>query len=79
LRTAACAGLGVVMQPEILLAQDVNAGRLVQLFADWKLKERPMSLVYYRDQRMTPRLRSFITFAVKEFGASPDQAPIQHS
>ncbi|WP_445680150.1 LysR family transcriptional regulator [Radicibacter daui] len=77
LRNAACAGLGVVMQPESLLARDVNAGRLIQLFPDWKLRERPMSLLYYRDQRMTPRLRSFITFAVKEFGATSDQDAIQ--
>lgn len=67
LRMAARAGLGVIMQPEILLAADVHAGVLVQLLPDWRLGERPMSLLYYRDQRMTPRLRSFISFAIEEF------------
>ncbi|HLD68769.1 MAG TPA: LysR family transcriptional regulator [Pseudomonas sp.] len=70
-RMAACAGLGVVMQPAILLAPDVRAGQLVQLFPDWQLRERPMSLIYYRDRRMTPGLRSFIAFAVAQFGATP--------
>ncbi len=69
-RMAARAGLGVVMQPSILLSSDVQAGLLVQLFPDWHLRERPMSLVYHRDRRMTPRLRSVISFAISEFGAT---------
>lgn len=74
-RTAARAGLGVVMQPAILLGPDVQAGQLVQLFPDWHLRERPMSLLYHRDRRMTPRLRSFISFAAAEFGVvAEDQA-----
>lgn len=81
LRMAARAGLGVIMQPEILLTADVQAGALVQLLPDWRLGERPMSLLYYRDQRMTPRLRSFISFATAEFGeglnrAATDRQPV---
>ncbi|MGO4563832.1 LysR family transcriptional regulator [Rhizobium sp. 2YAF20] len=72
-RTAARAGLGVIMQPAILLASDVQAGQLVQLFPEWHLRERPMSLIYYRDRRMTPRLRSIISFAIAEFGADPEE------
>lgn len=87
-RVAACAGLGVVMQPAMLLMPDVQAGRLVQLFPDWRLGERPMSLLYYRDRRMTPRLRSFIAFSTKEFadplrdgtaddeGSAPDSSSV---
>ncbi len=71
-RTAACAGLGVVMLPTILLASDVQAGHLMQLLPDWQLRERPMSLLYYRDRRMTPGLRSFITFAVAHFGSAAE-------
>jgi DNA-binding transcriptional LysR family regulator len=69
-RMAAGAGLGLVMQPAMLLMPDVQTGRLVQLFPDWHLGERPMSLLYYRDRRMTPRLRSFIAFSIKEFADS---------
>ncbi|WP_180900292.1 LysR family transcriptional regulator [Martelella soudanensis] len=67
-RVAACAGLGIIMQPEILLKRDIEAGFLARLFPDWGLGERPMWLLYYRDRRMTPRLRSFISFAVATFG-----------
>lgn len=71
-RMAARAGMGIVMQPAILLAPDVDDGHLVQLLPEWRLGERPMSLLYYRDQRMTPRLRSFISFAIVEFGQRPE-------
>ncbi|TBC89215.1 LysR family transcriptional regulator (plasmid) [Rhizobium leguminosarum] len=72
-RVAGRAGLGVIMQPSILLSSDVEAGLLVQLFPDWQLRERPMSLVYHRDRRMTPRLRSIISFAISEFGATSER------
>ena len=65
-RIAACAGLGLILQPLMLLGPDIEAGRLVQLFPDWWLGERSVSLLYYRDRRMTPRLASFIAFATRE-------------
>jgi DNA-binding transcriptional LysR family regulator len=71
-RMAARAGLGVIMQPSILLSSDIQAGLLVQLFPNWHLRERAMSLIYHRDRRMTPRLRSVISFAISEFGAAPE-------
>lgn len=67
-RTAARAGLGLILQPEILVASDIRNGHLEHLFSDWDLPERPMSLLYYRDRQMTPRLKSFIAFAVELFG-----------
>ncbi|MER9015402.1 LysR family transcriptional regulator [Mesorhizobium sp. M0898] len=78
-RMTARAGLGVIMQPSILLSSDVQAGLLVQLFPDWHLRERSMSLVYHRDRRMTPRLRSVISFAISEFGATSERRENPHS
>lgn len=70
MRKAACAGLGVIMQPAMMLERDVASGALVQLLPEWRLPERPMSLLYYRDRQMTPRLRSFIAFATEAFSDS---------
>ncbi len=70
LRTAALAGLGLIQQPKLLLASDLREGRLVPVLEDWQLGERPLSLVYYRDRHMTPRLRGFISFAVAEFATA---------
>ena len=64
---AAKAGLGIIIQPEILLDPDIHSGNLVQILPDWKLGQRQISILYYRDQKMTPRLRSFIHFALEAF------------
>ena len=67
LRVAALHGLGIVLQPAILLAADVRAGRLVQLFPRHELASRPMSVVYLPDRYRSPKLRSFVDFLVERF------------
>ncbi|RQS68721.1 LysR family transcriptional regulator [Burkholderia sp. Bp8963] len=67
LRVAALHGMGIVMQPAALLKADVEAGRLVSLFSDYQLPSRPMYLMYPPDHR-TPKLRSFVDFALQQFG-----------
>ncbi len=67
LRQAALAGAGIVMQPEVLLADDVEAGRLVRLLPAWALPEQPMHLVYARDWQMTPKLQRFIEFVLQHY------------
>jgi DNA-binding transcriptional LysR family regulator len=67
LRVAALNGMGVVLQPAILLEADVRAGRLVQLLADCVLPSRPISVVYPQDRFRSPRLRSFVDFLVERF------------
>jgi DNA-binding transcriptional LysR family regulator len=69
LRQAALAGVGIVMQPEVLLAEDVKAKRLVRLLPAWKVPSRPLHVVYVRDRQMTPKLQSFIDFAAERFKA----------
>lgn len=67
LRVAALHGLGIVLQPAILLEADVRAGRLVQLFPTYELPSRPMSVVYLPDRYRSPKLRSFVDFLVEQF------------
>jgi DNA-binding transcriptional LysR family regulator len=67
LRVAALHGLGIVLQPAILLQADVRAGRLVQLFPTYELASRPMSVVYLPDRYRSPKLRSFVDFLVERF------------
>lgn len=68
LRVAAVHGLGIVLQPAILLQADVRAGRLVQLFSTYELPSHPMSVVYLPDRYRSPKLRSFVDFLVERFG-----------
>jgi len=68
LRVAALHGLGIVLQPAVLLQADVQAGRLVQLFPTHELPSRPMHVVYLPDRYRSPKLRSFVDFLVERFG-----------
>jgi len=62
LRTAALYGAGIVLQPEMLVAEDIMAGRLIHVLADWVYKPTPMYLIYAQDARPTAKLRSIIDF-----------------
>jgi len=73
LRTAALHGLGIIMQPAILLDADVRAGRLVRLFADYDLPSRPMHVVYLPERYRSTKLRSFIDYVTERFG--PEGTP----
>jgi DNA-binding transcriptional LysR family regulator len=64
LRVAALQGAGVVLQPELLLADDLAAGRLVPLLKAHAPRARPLQLVYQRQSAATPKLRSFIDFII---------------
>jgi DNA-binding transcriptional LysR family regulator len=68
LRQAALHGIGIVLQPAILLRADVAAGRLVHLFPHHQLSSRPMQVVYLPDRYRSPKLRSFVDFVVEQFG-----------
>ncbi|MEC4723207.1 LysR family transcriptional regulator [Noviherbaspirillum sp. CPCC 100848] len=77
LRMAALRGYGIVMQAEMLLEEDIAAGRLQPLLQDYLPEPRPMHLLYPRDRQPTPKLTSFIDFMLARFGAqaalhSPD-------
>ncbi len=68
LHTAALLGAGIVLQPEMLLADDITAGRLVHVLPEWSFKPTPMYLIYPQDSRPTAKLRSIIDFLVQRFG-----------
>ena len=68
LLTAAVAGLGLIFQWSPLLRDEIAAGRLVHLLPDYAPPPRPMHILYAPDRRITPKLRSFIDFAIERFG-----------
>jgi DNA-binding transcriptional LysR family regulator len=67
LRQAALAGFGIVMQPQVLLDDDVRAGRLVPLLSNYRAPSAPVHLVYLPDRRPTPKLQRFIDFMLARF------------
>lgn len=69
LRAAAVAGQGIVLQPHELLIEEIQAGRLIRLLPNFEPSARALHVLYAPDRRMTPKLRSFLDFAVLKFGA----------
>ncbi len=67
---AALADLGIIVQPLELVMNHLESGRLVALLQDYPVPSVPMHLIYPPDRRMTPKLRSFIDFALATFSKS---------
>lgn len=68
LRLAALSGLGIIMQPEILLKDDIQAGRLVPLLSAFSPRPKPIHVLTFRHHRTTPKVSSFVDFIVERFG-----------
>jgi DNA-binding transcriptional LysR family regulator len=68
LLSAAVVGLGVVLQPMELVGDALRDGVLVRLLPQYPVPTSPMHMLYAPDRRMTPKLRSFLDFAVETFG-----------
>jgi DNA-binding transcriptional LysR family regulator len=64
----ALAGMGIMLQPLELVRTELDAGRLVEVLPAFSAPTRPMHILYAPDRRLTPKLRSFIDFAVATFG-----------
>jgi DNA-binding transcriptional LysR family regulator len=75
LKQAALRGFGLILQSEMMLAQDVAAGRLVPVLQDYLPTPRPMQLVYSRDRQPTPKLTSFVDFILARFGPNAPWPP----
>jgi DNA-binding transcriptional LysR family regulator len=69
--TAALSGIGIVLQPEAVLADDLASGRLVPVLPGWSLTPSPMHLIYAQDLRPSAKLRSVIDFLMARFGLDP--------
>jgi DNA-binding transcriptional LysR family regulator len=65
---AALAGLGIMLQPQELVGSQLKSGRLVRLLPGYKIPARPLHILYAPDRQVTPKLRTFIEFAIEKFG-----------
>lgn len=71
LRAAALEGIGIVMQPKIVVADDLAAGRLVRLLPDHAAPALRLHLLTLPNRRPTPKLRSFMDHVAAEFSRTP--------
>ncbi|WP_066818012.1 LysR family transcriptional regulator [Sphingomonas mali] len=68
LRMAALSGLGIIMQPEVLVAQDLRTGGLVPVLEDYASDVRPTHVLLHPDRHPPPKVRTFVDFLTARFG-----------
>jgi DNA-binding transcriptional LysR family regulator len=65
---AARLGLGLVQVPRYHVEADLAAGRLVEVLPGYPPTPTPVSLLYPHNRQLSPRVRVFIDWLVREFG-----------
>jgi DNA-binding transcriptional LysR family regulator len=68
LRQAALSGMGVAMLPDVLISEDLHAGRLVPLLQDYQPPSRSLWLMYPQDRYRLPKVRHFVDCALAAWG-----------
>jgi DNA-binding transcriptional LysR family regulator len=68
LKNAALSGVGIIMQPALLVTEEVRSGRLVRVLPSYAPPARPIYLLYTHGSKLTPKVRSFIDFVVEGLG-----------
>lgn len=70
LRYAALQGSGIIMQPEILLADDLRSGKLIRLFSHMDTPVRPVHLLTFADRQQLPKIRHYVDYVYKNLSQS---------
>lgn len=69
---AARLGLGLIQVPRYHVESDVERGTLVPILNDCPPSPTPVSLLYPHNRQLSPRVRVFIDWLVRAFGAGRD-------
>jgi len=69
----ACAlqGFGLVQAPLYMVAEHIDAGRLVEILAQWKPTPLPISVVYLHNRHLSPKVRAFVDWVAGLFITCP--------
>jgi DNA-binding transcriptional LysR family regulator len=65
-----CLGLGLAQMPVFHVAEDLAAGRLERVLAEYPLPPGPVSILYPRSRQLSPRVRVFIDWIVQQFAGA---------
>lgn len=71
LRSAALSGLGIVVAPTWLFADEIHDGRLECLLEAWPIEAVPIHLIYPAKRFLPTRARAFIDFVGEAFSRDP--------
>ena len=69
IHAALLAGSGIAMAPEIMVSNDVAAGRLEPVLAEWSGPTLEVRAVYASKRGLLPRVRLFLDFLAEKAAA----------
>lgn len=67
IRAAALAGLGILIQPQYIVHDDIVAGRLVPVLRDWELPLLTLNIAYQSRRHQPAKIRVFTEHLVERF------------
>lgn len=73
LRKAAVAGVGVVQLPALMVPQQLEDGRLVQLLPDWQLPRDIIHVVFPSRRGILPSVRALIDFLADRYASFDEE------
>lgn len=65
-RAAALAGVGISLQGEYIVADDLRSGKLVEVLPDWRIASSPVHLVWLPGADRAPAVRRLIDFLAEK-------------
>lgn len=68
----AAAGLGVVVEPDFIVAPDIRAGRLVRLLPGHRPPRSPIAAVYPSRRHLSGKVRAFVDFLAGCYARNPE-------
>ncbi|PDT03238.1 LysR family transcriptional regulator [Rhizobium chutanense] len=72
IRQAALAGMGILIQPLYIIADDIRAGSLVPVLTDWELPILNMNIAYQNKTRLPAKVKVFSDFLISKIRSNPD-------
>lgn len=68
----AAAGLGIVLEPDFIVAPEVRSGRLQRLLTDYQPPRSPIAAVYPSRRHLSAKVRSFVDFLAARYAQKHD-------
>lgn len=65
---AALDGIGILHCPDLFIAGELRAGRLVPLLQDWESQAHALNVVFPTRENLAPKVRVFVDFLAEHFG-----------
>jgi len=69
--SAACSGLGIVMVPDLLVADELASGRLCRLLPEYPAPTGTLSLIYPKSRRASQKVQKLLSFLIESVPTGP--------